>query len=621
MCGIAGIVGAEDSDSASFLVQEMVGALARRGPDGEGIECWDQVVLGHRRLAIFDLSEAGKQPMIAPDRSVGVVFNGAIYNHRELRKRLEDCGYRFRSNADTEVLVHGYTEWGVEKLVSLLRGMFAFGIWDETKRKLFLVRDRLGVKPLVVAQRNGTIAFASTIRALRVAGFVSELNDAAIAEFLSLGFVSDERTIYRGAFKVPAASIVEWSNGAIKTSTYWTPDPMQCSSRASFDEAVETAEQLLLSAVETRLDADVPVGVLLSSGIDSALICWAVAKLGRTVTAYTVGTPGDSWDETSGARETAQAIGINHQVVEVTRGETHELLELVSAYAEPFACASALGMLSVSRAVASSAKVILTGDGGDDVFLGYPRHRHYFLAQRMAGEMPGFVSRSWLALRPAFPRMGVLRRFAALLDYATDGFQASHSCESLGRYCASGMLGDRLVSFARGHSKRRWEADAAQRSLADLLDYGQKTYFTGEYMTKVDGASMYYGVEARSPFLDQSLWEFASSLPFEVRLHRWRLKAVLRELAKRRIGQEVANRRKQGFGIPVQKWIADKWRPLAEDLLHESFLDKHGWINSSWALRELESASKQGAVPPELWYVLVLELWMRYENGSLSATL
>ena len=245
MCGIAGVAGINDPVSAEKAVKIMVRALARRGPDSQGIEKWREVVFGHRRLAIFDLSEAGRQPMVAKDHSVGVVFNGAIYNYRELRKELIAKGHKFCSKTDTEVLVHGDREWGLDDLVGArIRGMFAFALWDDQLHKLYLVRDRLGVKPLVFAVHNRSIAFASTVRALRVAGYVNDLNESAVVDFLELGFVTDERAIYRGAVKVGAATIVEWSNGRLHKRRYWVPPAPKMPSAWSFPEAVEETERL-----------------------------------------------------------------------------------------------------------------------------------------------------------------------------------------------------------------------------------------------------------------------------------------------------------------------------------------------------------------------------------------
>ena len=288
MCGIAGFAGKIDRQDAEHRVRLMLRSLERRGPDSEGLEAWDGAVLGHRRLSIFDLSELGHQPMFTTDRSLAVVFNGAIYNFHDLRDELIQAGYHFRSQTDTEVLLHGFREWGIDVLVAKLRGMFAFVIWDDRAKSLTLVRDRLGVKPLCFVERDGGLAFASTPRALHEAGLAGEIDPQAITDFLEFGYVTDNRSIYRDVQKVPAATILEWSAGKLHSREYWTLSEAGSSSAVGFEDAVDETERLLLKSVELRLLADVPVGALLSGGIDSSLVCWAVAKLGGDLTAFTV---------------------------------------------------------------------------------------------------------------------------------------------------------------------------------------------------------------------------------------------------------------------------------------------------------------------------------------------
>jgi asparagine synthase (glutamine-hydrolysing) len=553
--------------------------------------------------------------MRSPDRAVAVVFNGAVYNFRALRAELESRGYGFESETDTEVLVHGYREWGADGLVERLRGMFAFALWDARARKLFLVRDRLGVKPLLYARRGPRLAFASTARALRAGGFAGEVDERAFAEFLEYGFVTDARSVYRGVEKVPAASVVEWSGGELRTREYWTPPAASPVPSMSFAEAVDETERLFLRAVERRLQADVPVGALLSGGVDSSLVCWAIAHLGGGIKAFTVGTPGDPWDETEDARATAQALGLDHRVIEMSADESPDIDVLTEAYGEPFACASALGMLRVSKAVAPSAKVLLTGDGGDDVFLGYPEHRHFWLSQRLARTLPAAAPAGWQAVRGAFPRRGPLRRAASFLDYASGGLGAVAAAhDGLPFYQRGGLLGERLAGVGVEQRGLPWSANSARGLLAEFLAYDRRMRFVGEYLTKVDGATMHYGIEARSPFLDQELWEFAAALPFEVRLRRGRLKAVLRELARRRIGERVARGRKRGFGVPVGRWLVGRWRAGFEELLRDSVLDREGWISAENCLTQLGLAARAGEAPKQLWYVYVLESWMRRER-------
>ena len=616
MCGIAGYVSSSPDPGNENRVRAMTADLARRGPDAEGIETWDGAVFGHRRLSIFDLSDLGRQPMLAPDRSVGVVFNGAIYNFLELRADLQKAGYSFRSNTDTEVLIHGYREWGIDKLVERLRGMFAIGLWDDRERRLFLIRDRLGVKPLVYAHRpDGNLAFASTVRALRAAGVAGELDPAAATEYLEYGYVTDKRTIYKEAAKVPAAHILEWHNGKLKSRRYWQV-PAPRNSAVRFEEALEQTERLFLEAVRLRLAADVPVGALLSGGVDSSLVCWAISTLGADVTAFTVGTPGDPDDETSDAVQTAQRLGIRHQIIPLSADQAPDVAELVDAYGEPFACASALGMLGVSQAVRASATVLLTGDGGDDVFLGYPGHRHFLQAQKVGRMLPGPLARGWYAVRKPLAGVGGLRRAVHFLDYATGGIGAVvHAKDGLPFYHRNGMLGPKLEGVGLAEREIAWSPESGREILADFLEYEHTHRFYAEYMTKVDGGAMHYALEARSPFLDQEIWNFAASLPFETRLQGGTLKAILRELARRKIGDRVATGAKRGFTIPVTRWIAGKWQSRVQDAFRDSVLAREGWIDGPAVLRAVENSAQRGSATNHLWYLYVLETWLRHQKS------
>jgi asparagine synthase (glutamine-hydrolysing) len=617
MCGIAGLVGEQNLDAAESAVSRMMSAMAHRGPDGAGLKFWSLAALGHRRLAIFDLSEAGSQPMFSPDGQVGAVFNGAIYNFPELRRDLISRGHQFRSRTDTEVLINGYLEWGLDAMVQRLKGMFAFGLWDNRARRLLLVRDRLGVKPLLYTYRNGQLAFASTARALHASGFAGEMDERGVTEFLEFGFVTDDLSIYRDVKKVPAATIVEWKNGMLSQREYWSPPVLSSGRAPSFSEAVEETERLFLAAVEKRLQADVPVGALLSGGVDSSLVCWAVSKLGGDIRSFTVGTPGDPWDETADARATAAALKIDHEVIDLSANDTPDVSQLVKAYGEPFACASALGMLRVSRAVKESATVLLTGDGGDDVFLGYPEHLNFWRASRLAGVLPSGTTTLWSASRRLMPDTGLLRRARSFIDYTVGGLGAA-ACvrDGLPMYQENGLLGERLLAASTPHRAMPWSIESSRRLLSDFLAYDRRTRFVGEYLTKVDGATMYHSLEARSPFLDQDLWSFASTLPFGLRLKGGQLKALLRELARRHIDERVAHGRKRGFGIPVQRWIATRWRDAVADLLRDSYLDREGWIRADAALARLDRAADAGSAPKQLWYIYVLESWLRHERDQ-----
>lgn len=614
MCGIAGIVGLTDNETGRLKVEQMVGALERRGPDAEGLAEWPGAVLGHRRLAIFDLSDAGAQPMSTADGALAVVFNGAIYNFKSVRAELEKLGCRFRSHSDTEVLLHGYRAWGMEPLVQRLRGMFAFGLWDSLERKLYLVRDRLGVKPLVFARRGKQLAFASTVRALKCGGYAGAINDDAILDILRWGFVGEEHCIYRSIQKLPAATILEWSAGNYRQYCYWHAPRPQSATTLTFHDAVSETERRLREAVAIRLDADVPVAVLLSGGIDSSLICGVVAELGADLTAYTVGVPGDPSDESAAAASTASRLGIRHCLIELGDAHMPDVEELLSAYDEPFPSSSALGMLRISRAISSSAKVVLTGDGGDDLFLGYPRHRHLWFAERMARFMAPSFAETWSRWGGQGLRVGPLRRAGALMDYATRGVDAFlEKSTGLAVYRTKGLLGPRLGSVQQVLMN---EAEPGRGMVDRLVEFERGGRFVGEYLKKVDGATMHYGLEARAPFLDQELWRFACSLPVKLRLHHGELKAILRALARRRIGIGVSARKKRGFSIPAHRWLIRQWRGRAEDVFNNSILARTGWIDRANVLAELRRSAQLGRTGDELWNLFVLETWLQRERGA-----
>ena len=613
MCGIAGIAG-KNHQNYKNEIGAMLEILQHRGPDDEGVHDFGGAVLAHRRLSIFDLSAAGHQPMLSPDGKIGVVFNGAIYNFLSLRGELETLGYSFKSRTDTEVLLHGFREWGIEKLAKKIEGMFAFALWDETEKTLFLVRDRLGVKPLVYAKKNGAIAFASSVRALKIAGFGEDLSEAAVAEYFEFGFLTDNFSIYKGIEKLAPATILKWKNGETSTVKYWDLSE-QKSELISFEEAVEETEKLFLRAVEKRLQADVPIGALLSGGIDSSLVCWAIAKLGGDVTAFTVGVPGDEWDESRIAEKTAKQLGIRHQILEMSGETPLDVNDLVRAFGEPFACASALGLLDISREVRKRATVLLTGDGGDDVFLGYPEHLHFWTAEKVADLTPKPIASALQKTSNLLPEKGIFKRANSFLNYSFGGLGAvTQARDGLPVYEKNDLLGERLKNIKIAH--RQIPLSSGKHLLSEFLRYDRETRFVGEYLPKVDGATMLHALEARSPFLDTKLWEFAAGLPFEIRLHKRNLKAVLREIVRRRINPELAEMKKQGFGVPVQRWLAGRWKDQFQEMMRDSMVEKQGWIQTENVLKLHKKSEKQNWSPRQLWFILVFEAWLRYENAQ-----
>jgi asparagine synthase (glutamine-hydrolysing) len=616
VCGIAGKISFARPEVASHDVALMLQVLQRRGPDSEGTAEWPGVCLGHRRLAILDLSPAGHQPMLSEDGQIGLVFNGCIYNFMELRKELESCGRKFRSNCDTEVLLQGYEQWGVDRLVPRLRGMFAFGIWDGRIRTLTLVRDRLGVKPLVYFAGNGEIAFASTITALHVSGHGDEIDPHAVLDLVEFGFITEARAIYKGISKLPPATIAEWRDGRLTQRQYWSLEPASQPVQISFEEAVEETERLLIESVGLRLVSDVPIGALLSGGVDSTLICWAMHKLNADITAFTVRAPSDPADESADASHTASRLGIPHQIVDMPEVPV-ELDELLDAFCEPFPCSSALPMLWVSKSVKQFATVLLTGDGGDDVFLGYPLFQHAWLAQRFACALPDSLAPVANGARKLIPTAGAFRRAGNFLGYATEG---------LGAYCRANdglpyleqrdLLGENLIGLQLPQRHTAPSLRSARSLVRDVEEYHRGLTFLSEFMPKVDRSTMYYGIEARAPMLDHCLWEFAAKLPPEIRLHKGNLKAVLREIVRRRVGPDVAARKKQGFLVPVERWLANRWRNMLDRLLEDTLLEQEGWIRGESLKRSVRAAVANQWVPLQIWRLLVLEHWLQRREAQ-----
>ena len=615
MCGIAGYASALGAQATEPAVRAMVRALERRGPDSEGVENWDCASLGHRRLAILDLSEAGSQPMLSADRQIGIVFNGCIYNFLELRRELESRGNRFRSDCDTEVLLHGYREWGIDALVGRLRGMFAFAVWDNPRRVLTLARDRLGVKPLVFCARDGEIAFASTIAALRTAGFGGGIDPQAVLEFLEFGYVTEARAIFEGIEKLAPATIAEWRDGRLERRQYWSLPETGESAPAAFDEAVEQTEQLILEAVKLRLISDVPLGALLSGGIDSTLVCWALRQLNANIRAFTVRAPGSDSDESAAAADTARRLGISHEIVDMPDTD-FSLDELTDAYSEPFSCQSALAMLWVSRSVKRLATVLLTGDGGDDVFLGYPSFRHVWMAQRLARRLPPAAAAAWNLARAVIPGNGRLGRAKHFLDYSTGGFGPfMWAHDGLPYVRERGMLGDALAERELAQRQIPASLASARRLLWEVFSEHRKRHFVSEFMVKIDGGTMHYALEVRAPFLDQRIWEFAAGLPPEVRFHGGNLKAVLREIVRRRVGRDVAFREKQGFTVPVERWLAERWSGMLDRLRQGTALERDGWVCAGSLEAPLRDALRRRWVPVQLWRLLVLDHWLEKDRA------
>ena len=432
---------------------------------------------------------------------------------------------------------------------------------------------------------------------------------------MEYGNVSGAHSIYEGVEKVPPATILEWRNNALSTRCYWTLPQWSEASPITFEEAVEETERILVEATRLRLCSDVPLSALLSGGIDSTLVCWALQQLNANVTAFTFSAPGDASDEAAQGIRTARQLGIPHQVVELPVGNPPALEEIEDVYSEPFASQSAQAMLGIAKAVKPLATVLLTGDGGDDVFLGYPFIHNAWRAERLARALPGPLVPVVRGIANGLPRSGRLRGARNFLRYATSGISGYVQAHEHRRYLRDHqILGDRVNQILLPAEAVPPSVAAARRLFSDVLEHQQQMHFLGEFMPKVDGATMYHSIEARSPFLDQRLWEFAATLPPQVRYHGGELKAVLREIVRKRVSPDVASKPKQGFTVPVERWLATHWSGSLDFLNGSTELEQLNLIRPG-SLRGPVSAAKQaGWVPLPLWFLLVLEHWLQRQK-------
>ncbi len=625
MCGIAGLLQLDPggvvarTEDLGRSARAMAEALRHRGPDRRSayVSPSGLCALGHSRLRVIDL-ETGDQPIANEDGSVQVVFNGEIYNYKTLRTELARAGHRFRTRSDTEVIVHGYEEWGPD-VVRHLDGMFAFGLWDERSRRLLLARDRAGKKPLFVHRRPGELAFASEIGALQsLPHFDDRLRADGIPLFLLYGYVPAPATLYRSVRKLPPAHwlLVE-ADGAERSERYWqldwTPRPQEPA------VARDTVRTLLARAVEKRLVADVPLGAWLSGGVDSSLVVALMARASSApVRTFAIGFEDDpSYDEREYARLVSDAFGTHHTEFRVPASAVDLLDDLLDAYDEPFGDSSAIPTYIVSRLTREHVTVALTGDGGDEMFAGYPR----FLGNVLASYVPNWAARAGRRLAGVLPHdsdfRSLSRRFQRFAEAA-----ALEPHERMLRWI--GFFADRLAEVVRPEILDGLERDVLTASFREPLGRVQglspltqalalnfDTYLPDDLLVKADRCSMAHGLELRSPFLDTALMEFAAGVPDRQRLRRGRLKALLKDAFADVLPTPVLRRSKMGFGVPLPTWLRGAWRPLVEERLLHPQARILGWLRPEPILRMAqEHWSGRHDHGHALWALLTLEGWL-----------
>ena len=621
MCGIAGKVSSRGIPEA--LIHAMCDVMAHRGPDSRGTFVEDGVGLGIQRLAVIDLV-TGDQPVTNEDGSVVVILNGEIYNYVELRERLQADGHVLRTNGDTEVIAHLYEEHGAD-CVRSLRGMFAFALWDRRRKLLLLARDRLGKKPLFYAQRDGELWFGSEAKAILQDPEVSRDPDwAAIDSFLQWGYVPHPQSAFAALKKLPPAHVLVWSDGDVSVQQYWRLTHQPRVEQSSPGELVELVREQLLEATRIRLRSDVPLGVFLSGGIDSTAVVAAMAQVAsEPVRTFTIGFEHDAFDETPYAREVAEIFGTEHHELRCEPGALTVLLpKLVWHYGEPFADRAAIPTFQLSELMREHVTVALNGDGGDELFAGYQRYWAVALSARLGivpspltGGAAAILRRLGAENETSTTRARLARVFAAAGQPDAERyalwmslFTASARAQLYTDEFRAGLDLDAPLDVLTAPYLASDGDDVVER----LQDVDVESYLTDQLLVKVDIASMAHGLEVRSPLLDQNLVELAARLPLTAKLDGRTGKRVLRDVVRSWAPAHIAERPKQGFGVPLADWFRGDLRVLARDVLLDEATTRRGIFRRAGIeqlLHEHESGRSDRST--KIWALIQVELWLR----------
>jgi asparagine synthase (glutamine-hydrolysing) len=619
MCGIAGVVSAtRESDISEALVHHMCEQIVYRGPDDEGVHVADGAGLGMRRLSIIDLS-GGHQPVFNEDRTAWIVYNGEIYNFPELRPELEKRGHRFYTKSDTEVIIHLYEEMGAD-CVQKLRGMFALAIYDKTKRKLVLARDRLGKKPLHYALVKDKLYFASEIKSiLAVAPELAEINAQGLLEYLYYGYVPDPITAFTGIQKLPAGHLLEFENGKIQIRQYWDLPGYNTHVPSSEEECLEELEHRLLEATRIRLISDVPLGAFLSGGIDSSTVVALMARASSgPVKTFSIGFTKDDFNEAQYARMVARKFGTDHHEMILEPNVVETVEHLTSSLEEPFGDSSMLPTYYVSQMARQHVTVALSGDGGDEIFAGYDRYRIHS-NRRFFEYIPEWARRFYRErLFPLTPRSMKGRKFSYNVSLPwreryVDGLSFVPGFER-----DAPLLSDDFRQILRQSDDPqnvllRYFANAPARDpVSELLYVDTKTYMVGDILTKVDRMSMLNSLEVRVPMLDHKFIEWVTGLPPEWKLRGSTQKYILRKLALRvGVPLEAFDRPKQGFALPLVHWMRNELKDVLMILLEPRSLQR-GYFEADGIRLLMNDHLKRGRdVTARIWRMLMFELWHR----------
>ena len=628
MCGIAGFAdilprqGSLPADRSRL--QAMCDVIRHRGPDDDGMLVAPGVAIGMRRLSIIDVA-GGRQPIHNEDGTVSVVFNGEIYNYRELRELLEAAGHRFATSSDTETIVHGYEEWG-RQVFDRLRGMFAIAVWDGRSRSLILARDRAGIKPLYYGEASGRLYFGSEAKSLLVNPDIERtLDPTALDHYLAYLYTPRDRSIFRGIRKLPPGHSLVLHDGRVQVEHYWQL-PATESFRGSEAEALDRLEAILAEAVESHMMSEVPLGAFLSGGIDSSVVVALMARASaRPVKTFAIGFDEAEFNELPHARAVARHLGTEHHEFVVTPDAVGILDRLIWHCDEPFGDASVIPTWYVSEIARRHVTVVLSGDGGDELFGGYDRYLPHPRVASFDRVAPGVgravASMAWRALPHGVRGKNFLRHV---------------SRDAQGRYLDSVTFyhADERAAMLSGDLRRQLAGHDAEAEFrepftrlahlpfsAQMMAFDFETYLPGDCLTKVDRMSSAHSIETRVPLLDHRVAEFAASLPVDFKIRGDRRKHLLKQLAYRLVPRELLDRPKQGFGVPLTHWFRGSMRELFGDVVGSPQARQRGYFDPAFVARLLdEHVSGRRDHALRLWQLLVFELWHRqYVDRSAAA--
>ena len=625
MCGICGKLNFEKGASVKpALIRAMIDTIRHRGPDDDGVHLASEVGLGFVRLSIIDLS-SGHQPLSNENGTVWIVFNGEIYNYRELRSFLLSKGHVFKTHSDTEVIVHLYEELGPD-CVQKLRGMFAFAIWDENRKTLFLARDRVGIKPLYYALNQNSIVFASEIKAILADPAISrDLAPEIIDRFLTFLYVPGEETLLKGIRKLAPGHHLLVKNGTTEVRQYWDLQFSKPSTTLSLDDAERELSSLLAESVELHMIADVPVGVLLSGGVDStAVLSFAKERTDKEISSYTVGfSDSGVADERPYAKLAADTFGTQHHDMTITAADFAEFIpQYVWHMEEPVCEPPAVAMYYVSKLAKNYVKVLLSGEGGDEAFAGYSNYRNIFWLERLKRVMPalnGAVSRG---LGNAWSQSSRLAKYAPLMNAKFPDYYYSRTSSPY-RYSGNAMRALYSADFERSID-HEYSAEPLQKLFSKVKDQAildqmlyidTKTWLPDDLLIKADKMTMANSLELRVPLLDHKVLEFAAALPTNYKLKGFSLKYILKRALSKRVPSAILKRKKAGFPVPYDSWMRGDLKGWLSGILLDRETSARGYFRKSTVERLLTENASSGRYSKELFSLAVLELWHRQFLG------